>query len=111
MIKSKRENFSFMKQLSIWRSKISITFFDEPLVRLYHNVVQYYTLQVDVTGSITAPMPCLKNVDLTSPREFCFMQEQLKAQQKRIHLLLLQKMLLVIITFFLFKIYLVTFVR
>ena len=53
----------FIQQLSISHSGISITLFDEPLVRLYHTVTPYCTLQVDATGSIIASMPWLKNAD------------------------------------------------
>ena len=37
--------------------------FDEPLVRLYHTVTPYCTLQVDATGNVIASMQWLKNAD------------------------------------------------
>ena len=62
-IKPRRVNLGFMQQPSISHSGISVTLFDEPLVRLYHTVAPYCTLQVDATGSIIASMPWLKNAD------------------------------------------------
>ena len=53
----------FIQHPSISHSGISITLFDEPLVRPYHTVARYCTLQVDAAGSITVSMPWLKNAE------------------------------------------------
>ena len=62
-IKPRRVNLGFTQQPSISHSGISVTLFDEPLVRLYHTVEPYCTLRVDATGNIIASMPWLKNTD------------------------------------------------
>ena len=62
-INPRRVNVGFIQQPSISHSGISITLFDESLVPLDHTVAPHCTLQVDVTGSITASMSWLKNKD------------------------------------------------
>ena len=57
------QSMGFIQQPSISQSEISITLFEEPLVRLYHTVAPRCTLQVDATGSIIASMHWLKNAN------------------------------------------------
>ena len=71
-IKLRHLNLGFIQELSISHSGISVTLFNEPLVRFYHTFAPRCTTHIDATVSIIASIPWLKML-IISQRELCYM--------------------------------------
>ena len=56
-----RKNFGYVHQPSISNSGLYIYFFDELIVRFYHNIAKVESFYLDTPGTLLSEIPFIQN--------------------------------------------------